>query len=338
MTYKTLNKTDMENLALGAAFLGSGGGGNPHYELDMIEFINQQYKPAKVIQISGLADDALILPVAFMGAPMVGLEKIPSGLEFENILKAFKDLHGKYPDAIIPAEIGGANGLTPFLFAGIFDIPILDADLLGRAYPKLEMASANLFGITASPTFLADSLGNHYTLNCLSAEKIEAIARVITVQSGSSIGVGMYSLTAEQAKEALILGSISKAIELGKVISSQQNLECLGVTTHAKGIISNIDYKVQDGFLVGTVQITDELGNIFIIQYQNEYLFLSSNEKIIATTPDIICILDQDTLKPISSESISFGLRVYIASMRGPEIWYSEKGLKLVGPEVFNLK
>jgi DUF917 family protein len=334
---KSLNKTALINLATGAAFLGSGGGGNPNYELDMIEYLDSKYGAADLITIDQLDDDDTILPIAYVGAPLVGLEKIPSGKEFTNILEAFKKHNGKYPDAIIPAEIGGANALTPFLIAGQLNIPILDADLLGRAYPRLEMASANLYGISPAPTFIADSIGNHFTMHCTSAAKTEEVARAITVCSGSSVAVGIYQLTAKEAKTSLVLGSISDAINIGAAINSGEDLSKMDIKIVSTGIITNIDYKISDGFLVGSVEIQDESGIKYKIKYQNEFLLLESEGTIICQTPDIISILDQDSMLAITSESLIYGSRVAIATRKGPEIWYSKEGLALVGPQVFKL-
>lgn len=338
---KKLTFEDLKYLSLGGAFLGSGGGGSPYYQLDIIRHLSSQYPLPTIIQASTLANDAWILPMAFMGAPLVSLEKLPSGREFEAILTGFKRYYGKYPDAIATGEIGGANALTPFLFASQYGIPIVDGDVIGRAFPRLEMTSANLAGIKPNPVFLGDSLGQFYALDCSDPLKIERLSREITIASGSCMALGFYGMSAKDAKKGMIHGSITKAITIGKLLSQENGLSLLeqefGLQYHASGIITDIDYRLIDGFLKGKFAIHNDEGDEYVVIFQNEYLGVLLNGSSIAVTPDIISLLDADTLHPITSESLSYGSRVILVSMKGPDLWYSEKGLQLVGPKVFDL-
>ena len=68
---------DMENIALGGAFLGTGGGGDPYIGKLMARQAIAENGPVKVIDVETLPDDALVVPVAMMGAPTVMLENFP---------------------------------------------------------------------------------------------------------------------------------------------------------------------------------------------------------------------------------------------------------------------
>ena len=105
-----------------------------------------------------LAEDALVVPLAFVGAPLIATEKLPSGREFQTIIAHLQKLDKEL--VLMPAEIGGANGLCAFAVAAKMGLPVLDADTVGRAFPELQMSSCNLQGIKASPAYFADSLGN----------------------------------------------------------------------------------------------------------------------------------------------------------------------------------
>ena len=41
--------------------------------------------------------------------------------------------------AIFTPEIGGGNGLESLWTAGYLDIPVLDCDCMGRAFPELQV-------------------------------------------------------------------------------------------------------------------------------------------------------------------------------------------------------
>ena len=72
---------DMDNIALGGAFLGTGGGGDPYIGRLMSEQAIRENGSVKVLNVDSLAADALVVPVAMMGAPTVLLEKLPRGDE-----------------------------------------------------------------------------------------------------------------------------------------------------------------------------------------------------------------------------------------------------------------
>ncbi len=42
-------------------------------------------------------------------------------------------------DAVMSCEIGGANGLEPLAIAARIELPVVDADFMGRAFPELQV-------------------------------------------------------------------------------------------------------------------------------------------------------------------------------------------------------
>ena len=69
----------LEDLAFGAAVLGTGGGGNPYIGKLLARESMREHGPITIVDPEELADDALVVPAAMMGAPTVMVEKIPSG-------------------------------------------------------------------------------------------------------------------------------------------------------------------------------------------------------------------------------------------------------------------
>ena len=316
---KYLRIEDLEPLARGAAILGSGGGGDPAYELLMARYQMLLHGEAPLWDVSDLEDDSLVVPVAFMGAPLIGQEKLPSGKEFIAIFDAIEKKFGKRPTVIMPGEIGGSNALVPFC---IGNMPVLDADTIGRAFPELQMSVCNLFGIPPTPAFLANSLGECIEISAQSASEMEGMARDIAISFGSSCAIACYIMTGKQAKETVVRGSISRAIHLGNTLGCEP---CL-----AKGTIIDIAQEIKQGFLEGSVTLDCGVK----IMYRNEYLVATQGDQILAVTPDIIVMMEQESGIPITSESLQYGLRVHVLSLPAPEIWKTKKGLQLVGPEV----
>lgn len=324
----------LDDLALGATLLGSGGGGDPSYDLLIAKRAIEEFGLIPLIDVDTLSDDAFVAPVAFMGAPLVMMEKISSGREFLSLIPAIEESMGRKITHLLAAEIGGGNSLTPIVVAAKLKLPILDADTLGRAFPELQMSSCNLFGISPSPAFLADSHGRTVKVEGSGGKEIEDLCRDQTVKMGSSAACSLYFMDGRQAKKSVVKGSFTRAITLGKTLRhSSRPLEELGATLLAKGVIVDINQTIEEGFLKGSFTIHgDQTITVF---YQNEFLMAFDGKTAIAATPDIIIPLEASTLKPITSESLTYGMRVVLISLPSPEIWKSPEGLKLVGPKYF---
>ncbi|MGB1155174.1 MAG: DUF917 family protein, partial [Alphaproteobacteria bacterium] len=83
-----IKKVDREALALiakGSTVLGAGGGGDPYVGRLMVQQILGDAGSVDVVQIEDLPHDALVLPIAMMGAPQVMQEKFPSGKEIPKL-------------------------------------------------------------------------------------------------------------------------------------------------------------------------------------------------------------------------------------------------------------
>lgn len=340
-----INVRDLEYLAVGAGILGSGGGGNPNNALLLAKYELEKYGPVELISIDNLSKDDLIVPLAFMGAPLVFTERLSSPKELEVIIKEIERYFSKKVTALMPAEIGGANAFTPFLIAAKMSIPILDADLLSRAFPQLQMNSASLQNIPLCPAFLSDCHLNTVIINTNCNFKLESIARNVTIEMGSSAALAVSIMDVQSAKIGAISGTVTQAIKLGEtILKAQENnidpvkeiVKDKEVSLLGSGTIVDVDQSIKAGFLKGTVIIEDQnsKSKIFII-YENENLLVYINNKIVATTPDIITVIDSQTGMPITTDAFIYGLRVTVITIKANKIWQSKEGLELVGPQAF---
>ncbi len=82
-----LDAQAIQDIALGAAVLGTGGGGDPPLGRLMAQQAVAQYGPISLLSLDELADEEWVIPTAMMGAPTVLVEKIPSGNE---VIQAFQ--------------------------------------------------------------------------------------------------------------------------------------------------------------------------------------------------------------------------------------------------------
>ena len=98
MSIKKLSFVDNKSInavAIGGAVLGSGGGGDPYVGKLMAQQSIEETGGVEVIDIESLPDDALILPIAMMGAPTVMVEKFPSGNEFAQLIPMIEKIYNQ---------------------------------------------------------------------------------------------------------------------------------------------------------------------------------------------------------------------------------------------------
>ncbi len=331
---KKLTQNDLATLALGCSILGSGGGGDPRYDLMMTERMMEKFGDVELVSLSEVPDEALVAPVGFMGAPLVTLERYPSGKEFEALIRSIAEVAGEPPAFLMPAEIGGANAFTPLMMGAMLGLPVVDADTLGRAFPELQMSSCHLRGISPTPAFLADPFGRVEVIYPKDSLELEAEGRRITVEMGSNALFSIYLMRGKQLRTGAIAGSYTHALHLGSAL--QQGIEPFlkSAEVLARGKIVDIDHRVEGGFLRGSLLI-DEGNSAARVHYQNEYLLAKRGDLLLGATPDILLLIEEESAIPISSESLLFGLRVLLVRLPSPAIWKTPEGLKLVGPSNF---
>ena len=321
---------DLEALAIGATLLGSGGGGDTAYALIRTKQLIEMHGPIQLLSVDELEDDALIVPIGYMGAPLVCIEKLPNALECRALLQSVERYFGKKVSALVAAEIGGSNAFTPLCVAAELGIPVVNGDTIGRAFPELQMSSCNVFGVSTAPAFIADCRGNVATLTCQNAAQVEMYFRALCTAMGSTAAICLYLMNGSQARKALIPHTLTRCIELGGDPLSH----CKVI---ARGVISDVEQKIEEGFLCGKICI-ETASSQFLVEFQNEFLMVFEHDQVKAATPDIIALLDAETGLPLSVEQVKFGLKVDIAFLPCDPIWKTEKGLSLVGPEAFGYK
>ncbi|MDQ0218666.1 DUF917 family protein [Peribacillus cavernae] len=129
---RKLGKQEIEDIAVGAALLGTGGGGDPYIGKLMALQAIEEHGEITLLNADEVPDDALVVPSAMMGAPTVMLEKAPSGEEAINAFKNLESYLGKEIFATMPIEAGGLNSMLPLALAATLGLPVVDADGMGR--------------------------------------------------------------------------------------------------------------------------------------------------------------------------------------------------------------
>ncbi|MFQ5796344.1 MAG: DUF917 domain-containing protein, partial [Candidatus Bipolaricaulia bacterium] len=279
-----IHADNLEDIALGAAVLGTGGGGDPYIGKLMAIQAIEAHGPVKLVDVDEVDDDSLVVPSAMMGAPTVMVEKVPKGDEITRAFRALEEYLGRKIDYTMSIEAGGLNSTTPFTVAARLGIPLVDVDGMGRAFPEIQMVTATLYGVPATPMAIADEKGNSAIINTPDNRWTETLSRTITIDMGCTAMIALYSLTGKQLKEAMVPGTITEAEKIGRTIrearaTHRNPVEAVKEVTGGfeifTGKIVDVQRRTERGFARGeaTFSGTDRYASSTLkLRFQNEHL------------------------------------------------------------------
>ena len=341
---------EIEDIALGAALLGAGGGGDPYVGKLVAIGAVQECGPVTLLDPSEVPDDALVVPIAMMGAPTVLCEKAIGGSEYQTLYDIVSTFYGKPIYAFMPIEAGGVNSMLPIAAAARLGLPLVDCDGMGRAFPELQMVTFTIGGASATPMALVDEKGNSVIFRTVTNKWTEELARSVTMSCGGSVSVSLYAMEGKFMKEYGVQGIVTRSERLGsairkvKEVTGQTPEEAFLSITEGfrlfKGKISDVLREVRAGFNFGKVVldgIGEDKGHSAYVEFQNENLTAVVDGKILATTPDLICLVDTETFTPVPTDALKYGKRVLVVGLKCFPLWRSKEGLELVGPRYFGV-
>ena len=315
--------SDIEDIALGAALLGAGGGGDPYIGKLLAIGAVKECGEVSLIDVDELSDDDVVVPVASVGAPTILTEKGVGSNEFTKLIDMVGSYYGKKITAIMPIEAGGVNSMLPIAAAARLGLPMVDVDGMGRAFPEIQMVTFTIGGVSASPMLFIDEKGNMGLMETINNKWVEFGVR----------------------------GIVTRSQELGRAIRGIKNcpenmtpeeyfFDYTGGFRLFKGKIADVLRETRGGFNFGKVVlegIGEDKGGHAEVDFQNENLCATVNGEILATTPDLICLVDTETFTPVPTDALKYGKRVLVVGLPCYHLWRTEKGIELVGPRYFGL-
>ncbi len=339
-----LDERAVEDIAIGAAVLGTGGGGDPYIgKLMAIDAISE-HGPIKLLSPDEVNDDDLVIPTAMMGAPTVIIEKIPRGDEALEAFRILERRFGKKAVATMSIEAGGINSTIPLAVAARLGVPVVDCDGMGRAFPEIQMVVPHLYGVKATPMIIVDEKGNLVMLDTIDNTWTERISRAATVVMGGSTVIALYTMTGKQIKEATVHGSITMAETIGRILRENKKNPIQAMLEYVKGYeifkgkIVDVMRRTVAGFARGEARlegIDEYSGHELLIRFQNENLVAIRDGEIVASVPDLITVLEAETGQPITTEGLRYGYRAVVVGIPCNPKWRTPKALEVVGPRYF---
>jgi len=345
---RAISEDDLEPLAIGAWILGAGGGGSPYHSYLNIRQLYRAGRRVTLMEPASLEDDDLVAVVSNMGAPLVGQERLSDPAIAARPVRMLETYLGRRFRAVMSLEIGGGNAIQPLLVAAMLDLPVVDADCMGRAFPEAQMTSFAIGDLPMFPLTLADIRDNEVIVaRAASWPWMERISRRVCVAVGSIAATCKAPRTGREVREWGIPGSITRAIGIGRIVldaRARHDDPIAAVVAHAGGKrlfvgkVVDVDRRTTEGFLRGRARLAgldEDRGRAFALEFQNEFALGWLDGEPLVMTPEIICAMDTVTGDAIGTEALRYGQRATVVALPCAALLTTAKGLTLVGPRAF---
>ncbi len=338
-----LQKTDIYSLALGAAFLGSGGGGAFSTSMRLAgrildQFDCQNRECFRLHDLDEISDSAWWSVAGAVGSP-AALEhsRNISTMVKQSMQLLSREIRNDI-QGILAVETG-ANMLIALLTALECDLSLVDGDGAGRAVPQLDMLTfSNNPSLSIAPlACVGNSVSDEQMQKPPSAggppgailyvhtpEKAEQLLRPLLcdAQFGQLAGLSLWAMPGRQAKlsATMISGTYHTALAWGKVIQKANRLGQHAVHSIIEhfpdqayhlgtGVITQVQVpSPSNGFDWGrlVLEIIPEKRKITLL-YQNETLLAwdAESSRPLAMAPDLICYLTSEGIPYTNADDLS---------------------------------
>lgn len=356
---KKLNREDLSDILYGCAILGTGGGGDIEEGFQYIDEALDAGKEFKLISIDDVPAGENLCTPYLLGAisPLSAEEEkkycyLTKSNELP-MMTAFKRLRaysGQNYYGTICCELGGSNTAISFYLAAMTNSYIIDADPAGRAVPEITHSTYYFNDLPAAPIIAANEFGECFICeNIIDDMRAETVVRALSKVSRNNISAIDHALPVEVLKGAVIEGTISKALAIGKAfrIAKEQHTDLAEVIAEHgggyvafTGAVSDFNFETTEGFTLGNIHIAGadaHQGSTYHITVKNENMMSRLNGEVDVTIPDLICCIDLDKGEPITNPHYTLGMNVAVIVLPAPKEFTTERGLKAFGPAYIGL-
>lgn len=346
MTPSVLRAADVDALTVGLSLLGSGGGGDPGF---FAPTLRRALGAAElVLHVPEELGDAPVVPIGMLGGTRMLAEKLPNGTEVLSAVRALARWTGVPPQAAMPFEAAGVNGTLAVAAACALGLPVVDADLMGRALPRADQLTRAFDGGAVTPFAMTEPTGQTVLVAEADPVALERIVRAFVAQGSGWAGCAFAPAPATQVVRDSCRGGIARALALGRAHASlpgkpepTQVGDVLGGRVLAAGRVVEIARHPSASFGRAGVAVVDDrpgAGGVLRVEAENEYLLAILDGEPVASCPDLLCLLDRRTTAPIAVDGLRLGDDVLAVVLPGPAWWRAApERLQRVGPRAFGL-
>ncbi|KAJ0383107.1 hypothetical protein COL922a_011155 [Colletotrichum nupharicola] len=366
-----LSETDLDWITIGCYILGTGGGGSPYQHMLRLREMMRAGATVRIILPWDLEDDDVVACGGGKGSPQVSIEE-PYGDDIgkrimESQIELYKYLNTK-PTAVISLEIGGGNGLQGLILGAStnLDIPTVDGDWMGRAYPISHQTTPVVFEKKATmiPSCISDGNGRIMLMMKARTELDgERAFRAALSQMGSHVGCAKGPVSGCDTKSWVVENTVSLSWRIGRAVALSRCSNTIDRVAEAivdevggeesarvlfRGKIVGVERVTRMGHAYGEVIIegasADGKGvEKLVIPFKNENILakrvdVDGVEEILTIVPDLVCVIDAQNGEALGTQEYRYGLLVVVLGITASEKWTSTaRGIEIGGPKGFGM-
>ncbi len=357
----------VQDFCVGLCFFGTGGGGRVEAGVDLLAPLIRAGRAITLVSPDELPDETWTCWAIIVGGKdpdepppadelaQLGLREeryalVPRLVQSARELSAFA---GVTLGALVSMELSAAATAATIATGIELGIPTLDGDYVGRAIPELPLSKMELRGRAPTPVAMIDRWGNTTIVkSAVTAAMTDRLGRMLSRAAyGRGIGTTGHLVRVAEAKSALVRGSLLAAIRAGAALRRSAAardlaplIELTGGLVLFEAEAGATDWRSTEPYtfreltyrMKGTGRFA---GASYRIWVKNEHHAVWRDGEVIATSPDVIAVLDAETFRPLTTlGEVTPGRRVTVFAMKGLDAeWYTPAGLALLGPRHFGL-
>jgi len=351
---RTLSWQEVEDILLGATALGCGGGGDFEEGRELMRRAYDGGRAVRLADADEISDDAVICCPYGVGGLTIGDEAVYEGIElsaeYPGVLavRALGEHLGVEFGALITGELGGTSISDAFYPAAMLDLPVVDADPVGRAVPELEHSLFKVHGLPIAPQAVSNEVGDTLIVTRVANDaRAEALVRALAVASRNIVWVADHALPWGRLRTAVVLGAIGLAQRVGEALRLAQAVggdaaaavaAASGGRVVFRGRVVSFRWEERAGFTWGELELAGEAadaGSSYRVWSKNENLLAWRDSEPDVTAPDLVCCFSGDTGAPVTNPHHAPGALVDVVGVPAAAQWRTAAGIATLGPRHF---
>jgi DUF917 family protein len=350
MNARILTADDIEHLAAGALFVSCAidHANVAQFRDRALHLCQRSGRGPALLPVDALEPSARVAATGFVTSGFLPTEMVPMGDEFKVAVTLLEERLGEPVQGVYPLASANLNALMPCIVALLTGLPVIDADPMGRVFPLVSQTTLALAGLGAGPMAVVGVTGESAVLDVAAPRRADQVSRAVATEFGGWAATASYPVTAAQLAQHAVVGSISRLIELGDILTSPRDPQ---VKLHELGRILSLRRPIRARVVdvedlsrpsvpglpdrPSSVTFIDEAQDRIVrLEIQNEILLMLVDGAVQAIVPDVITLLRPDDASVAGLADLWVGNELDIISFPAAPQWYSPEGRALVEPMV----
>jgi len=308
--------------------------------------------PVPLWRVETLPPETPCVATCVIGSGSALADLPPTGDEFELAVRQLERVHGHRFEAVYPLAAATVSALAPVAVASQLGVPLLDADGMGSTFALIHHTAMHLNGVPPTPLVVLGPTGESVTIDVLVAPRADRLLRAVVDTLGGWAALAAYPTTAGVLRHAALRGTVSRLLNVGRVLLQRSDPETLiarlsaitGSRRIGRARIAELEHlsRPTDGAVPAhpTSIVANEIGGQsrqFRIELRSEIVAVFADGVLTAGAPDLTTLVDVSRSELVALDSIQIGDVVDILATHADAMWYSPEGMQMVGLSSHNI-